>query len=101
MKLHEKKISELMNIPCECGSGKGVPFDKIPMFVLRKWAIAVVKESPAWCKSHKKIAEQDYDGDGRFTCCKYKSCGWDDIGVVEFLIDKFEITKEDLNEDRN
>lgn len=75
-KLHEKKISEI-DVEIIKGNRVAIPTKAlIYRKSLKQWAIAVVKESKSI-----KYDEQGY-AEGRI--------------IINFLIDRFEITKEEL-----
>jgi len=80
--LHEKKISELVTLfPVVNGNIAYIhPSD------LKQWAIAIVKEYDKQSEECDPKTQRD-----EFTSLRV---------IIEFLIDKFELTKDDLKETR-
>jgi len=82
-KIHEKKISELEEYPDDCGCcGESQGGPVVYSLDLKQWAIAVVKELTKGYDYY--IGEK-----GGYT-------GKND-NIVNFLIDRFELTEDDLN----
>ena len=98
MKLHEKKISQIIEIHDLNPDNKTFEYEQGKQYAvtsLKQWAIAVVKD---YCERYNMIPFSDYgftiSKDGSTFICEED--GYVFSSLVDFLIDRFEITEEEL-----